>query len=335
MTDDGNSQTGKAFMSQKETIRIQGKGTVRGPIDQMGFVQIAARITAIMGDQTLADESNFVAREQARQELAEQIIVPLDTLIDGADKGLRKKLRTLRRQAAAAVNSLDLVHEQFFATMRQQIRYGHWPKMAWMELFACYEEQYEREVWDDPPHYDQLDTLLDGVLQIDAPPRMQRQPQPEMVLYQPTPARIILELIRRLQPSHDDVFYDLGSGLGRVAMMMGLVSNAQVRGVEYEPSYVEFAQYRADELNQPQIKFICGDARSVSYADGTIFYLYTPFKGTILQDVLNSLREEARYRRIRVCTYGPGTLEVLDQEWLESIDSRQVDMHRPVIYRSR
>ncbi len=81
--------------------------------------------------------------------------------------------------------------------------------------------------------------------------------------------------------------------------------------------------------------FINGDARDVDYADGTVFYLYTPFKGSVLQTVLERLRAESQRRRIRVCTYGPGTLEVLPQEWLVSSDSWEPDIHRPTIYESR
>lgn len=304
-------------------------------IAQVVFDEIAAQIAAIESQQALVAMTNFVAREQARRVLTEQIIARLDRLIDGADKGQKKKLRALKRQAGAVKGLLQQAHDQLFATVRRQIEHGDYPAAEFMQLLSEYEERHEPETWSDPPLYDRLDTFVDGLLQIEEMPRLQRQPEAEMVLYQPTPARIVLDLVRRLQLCRDDVFYDLGSGLGRVPIIVDLVSEAQVKGVEYEPAYVDYARRRARILNLPRATFINADAREVNYADGTIFYLYTPFKGKILQGVLDLLRYEARRRRIRVCTYGPGTLEVLGEEWLASSDGREPDIDRPMIYESR
>ncbi len=304
-------------------------------LDHTLFAQIAAQIDMIANDQALVEVLNFGPREHACRVLTEQIIGRLERLIDGVDKGPKKKLRALKRQADAARFRLRQAHEQLFALAREQLRRDSSSPSACMQLLARYEQPHHPEIWSDPPHYDGLDTFVDGVLQIDELPRLQLQPGPEMVLYQPTPARIVLNLSRRLQLSHDDVVYDLGAGLGRVAIIMGLVSSAQIKGVEYEPAYVEYARLRAESLNLARTTFINGDARDVDYADGTVFYLYTPFKGSVLQTVLERLRAESQRRRIRVCTYGPGTLEVLPQEWLVSSDSWEPDIHRPTIYESR
>lgn len=306
----------------------------RALIEQAVFDELAQQMAAIASDHTLVEIPNFVPRERARVLLTEQIIGRLDRLIDGADKGQKKKLRALKRQADTIRGDLLQVHEQLFTTVRHQIQRGG-PPDACMELLSRYEEHYRQEIWRDPPHYDALDTFVDGVLQIEELPRVQLEPEAEMVLYQPTPARIVLNLVRRLQLGHADVFYDLGSGLGRVAIIAGLVSSAVVKGVEYEPAYVEYARHRAEMLNLPRTTFITSDARAVNYADGTVFYLYTPFKGNILGTMLDRLRDESRRRRIRVCTYGPGTLEVLPQDWLVSIDEWEPDVHRPTIYESR
>ena len=304
-------------------------------IEQAVLDDIAEQIAAIERDQVLLELTNFVAREQACRLLSDQIIARLDQLIDRADKGQRKKLRAVKRSAGATRSRLQQAHEQLYAAVRAQIQRGNYPPAAFTQTLAAYAERHRREVWSDPPLYDCLDTFVDGLLQIEELPRAHRQPEPEMVLYQATPARIVLDLVRRLQIGPGDVFYDLGSGLGRVAIVVGLASDAQVQGVEYEPAYVDYARRRARILNVPRTTFINADAREVDYADGTIFYLYTPFKGKILQGVLDLLRYAARRRRIRVCTYGPGTLEVLPQEWLASTDGWEPDMDRPTIYESR
>ena len=192
----------------------------------------------------------------------------------------------------------------------------------------------EAETWHDPPRYDHLDSVLDGVLQIGAPPPPRSQLDPEMIPYQATPVRILLDMVDRLHLTPDDVFYDLGSGLGRVVLGMALMSTGRMKGVEIEPAYVEYARERAQALNVPQVSFVQADARSCDYADGTVFFLYTPFKGVLLRRVLTLLRAQSRTRRIRVCTYGPGTLEVQDQDWLMSDDDPDRDIHYVTIFES-
>jgi len=46
------------------------------------------------------------------------------------------------------------------------------------------------------------------------------------------------------------------------------------------------------------------DARDADCKAGTVFYLYTPFSGSILRVCSIGLRHEASTRTFRVCTYG-------------------------------
>jgi hypothetical protein len=48
-----------------------------------------------------------------------------------------------------------------------------------------------------------------------------------------------------------------------------------------------------------------------------VFYLYTPFVGSILRAVLELLRKQALRREIRVCTFGPCTATVANEQWLK------------------
>jgi SAM-dependent methyltransferase len=190
-------------------------------------------------------------------------------------------------------------------------------------------------VWSDPPRYDPLDTFVDGILRISVLPRPQLRAEPEMVYYQPTPARIVLDMVDRLALSPRDVVYDLGSGLGRVVCLVALVSEARGIGVEFEPAYAAHAQRCARDLGLARAAFVNADAREVTYGDGTVFFLYTPFKGAILQRVVELLRYEAGKRRIRVCTYGPGTLDMLQQEWLVSVDDHEPSVDQVAIFENR
>jgi hypothetical protein len=296
------------------------------------YDELQAAIQELAGQPALFDVPNFVPRATASRRLETAIVSRIDRMLDGADKGERKRLRAVKREALRVRSAFEHANDQLFTAFRHEIQAGTWSPDELRARFGGYVEHDLPEEWNDPPRYDHLDTFVDGVLRVALMPRSQRQPDPEMVLYQPTPARIVLDLIGRLRPGPHDIFYDLGSGLGRVTILTALLSTARSRGVEYEPAYVEYALRRSKELGLDRVEFINADARDVNYADGTVFFLYTPFKGMILQRVLERLRYEAGRRRIRVCTYGPGTLEVMEQGWIASPDEPAPDLHRAAIF---
>jgi hypothetical protein len=181
--------------------------------------------------------------------------------------------------------------------------------------------------------YDYLDELISGVLQFEEPSVEVVQLESEMVSYQPTLARHIFDLIGRTALTERDFLIDLGSGLGHVTLMASICSTASCTGIELEPSYVDCARKSARSLNLKNARFIQGDVRAADLSGGTVFYLYTPFTGTILRDVLNSLRHEAVKRQIRICTFGPCTRVVAEEQWLSVIGALEPD--RIAIFRSR
>jgi hypothetical protein len=181
--------------------------------------------------------------------------------------------------------------------------------------------------------YDYLDELISGVLQFEEPSAEVVQLESEMVSYQPTPARHIYDLIGRTALTERDLLIDLGSGLGHVTLMASICTSARCTGIELEPSYVDCARKSARSLNLNNARFIQGDARAADLSEGTVFYLYTPFTGTILRDVLNSLRQEAVRREIRICTFGPCTRVVAEEQWLSAIGALETD--RMALFRSR
>ncbi len=173
--------------------------------------------------------------------------------------------------------------------------------------------------------YDSLDELISGVLQFEEPDAQHIQRDSEKVFYQPTPARHIFKMIGQTALSATDVFVDLGSGLGHVPLLVSICTCARSIGIELEATYVERAQQCARRLNLNKVTFLHEDARAADLFNGTVFYLYTPFTGSILRCVLDRLRREATTRRIRVCTYGPCTSVVAQEFWLEATATLETD----------
>jgi hypothetical protein len=167
-----------------------------------------------------------------------------------------------------------------------------------------------------PGAFDGMDLLLQGLLLHREPAEPRLALVADMVPYQPTPARAILDLVRQAAVGPEDFLIDLGSGLGLVAMLTALLSGARARGIELEPAYVDYARACATSLNLTGVDFIQADARVAPLDHGTVYYLFTPFRGLILERVLGRLRLEAARRPIKIGAYGPCVEMVSKQAWL-------------------
>jgi SAM-dependent methyltransferase len=166
----------------------------------------------------------------------------------------------------------------------------------------------------DQTGYDELDEFVNELLFVGEMPAPTVGLEREMVEYYKTPARIVFDWVERMEFGDDDLFYDLGSGLGQVTMLMNLLTGVRARGLEIEPAYCAYARGCADRLGLREADFSPGDVRDMDLSDGTIFFLYTPFTGEILQTVLSKLQSISGSIRILAC--GP-CLEVVErQDWL-------------------
>jgi hypothetical protein len=209
---------------------------------------------------------------------------------------------------------LDAVNARLFGRLRQEIAAAATPAPLLRQMCATYVGEAATQL--TALDLDYLDVFFNGVLGLDEPPEETRTLLPEMIAYYPTPARVILALIEYARLSTDDVFYDLGAGLGRVAMLVGLLTPARVKGIEFEPAYCTYATQRAHSLRLSRVSFVNTDARLAEYTDGTCFFLYTPFTGRLLQTVLLQLRAEARTRPLLIATYGACSRDVAQQRWV-------------------
>ncbi len=180
-------------------------------------------------------------------------------------------------------------------------------------------------------NFDALDEIVSGVLRLREPDAAEAARAPEMLAYQPTPARHIVDLSRRLSPG--DVLVDLGSGLGHVPLVVSILSGNRTLGVEREPAYVACAQECARNLGLEQARFVAEDARMADLSAGTVFYLYTPFTGSILREVLARLQREGTKRRIRIFSLGPCTRVLGCEAWLKA--SGESDMGRIALFEAQ
>jgi hypothetical protein len=181
--------------------------------------------------------------------------------------------------------------------------------------------------------FDMLDEIVCEVLQLRGPDEAGVLPSPEMTAYQPTPVRHILELIASSALSSNDVLVDLGSGLGHVPLLVCMMAKINTVGVEVQPEYAASAQETARQLNLGRVQFVAGDARTADLSSGTVFHMFTPFKGSILTDVLDRLHRQSKTRQIRICSLGPCTRILERQTWLA--ETQLSGTENIAIFRSR
>jgi hypothetical protein len=104
--------------------------------------------------------------------------------------------------------------------------------------------------------------------------------------------------------------------------------------VEVEPAFCEYARACAAALRLTQVEFMNADARRADYAEGTIFFMYTPFEGSMLLEVLERLRERSRSTPIRLATYGACTAIVAQQDWLSAPSPAEPGSERLALFSS-
>ncbi len=254
------------------------------------------------------DDSLLEARQVCRRL---EVLDQLDAYFPNADFDVANT--DLHQRARAIGARLEAANSELYRSIRHEIQRGICPAAFGQLLQQSKSHQIKRG-----SGYDYLDELVSGVLQFDEPTEEPVHAGPEMVFYQPTPARHIFAMITAGAISADDVLVDLGSGLGHVPLLVSICTGARTIGLEVEPSYVACARECAQRLDLSRVSFLEADARDADFSNGTVFYLYTPFSGSILRLVMNSLREQAAARPIKVCTFGPCTSVIAEEPWLEA-----------------
>jgi SAM-dependent methyltransferase len=138
----------------------------------------------------------------------------------------------------------------------------------------------------------------------------------EMVGYVTTHVVQILEMASELTP--DDVYYDLGSGIGFVPILASWLSGARAVGVELEPAFVAMARERTEQLGLTErVRFVQADLREVDYADATALYMFYPCRGQTLEQVIDKFEPVARARALKLYSLGLSGQTLVTRPWVQ------------------
>ncbi|MBV8368905.1 MAG: class I SAM-dependent methyltransferase [Candidatus Eremiobacteraeota bacterium] len=157
--------------------------------------------------------------------------------------------------------------------------------------------------------------------------------------YEPTPvgqAEALLDA-SPLDPART-TFVDLGAGMGRVVLLAARRPFRAVLGVEISPALVEIARENLATLRDPQrvardVKIVGADAREYRFPRGDlVVFLYNPFRGPVLEDVLVNLRAAGERGDVVLLYHTPVERTTIEAtEAFEPID----DLGFGLVYRLR
>lgn len=227
-------------------------------------------------------------------------------------------------RAAAVLERTEMVRDIVRARDREELG----PTRERLERGEYSPDDLKRDLSTRPVF--EWDAFVERVFAIDEVPRPEKGREEDMVHYLASPMEAILELVAELEAS--DVLYDLGCGLGKVAMLAAFLSPARAKGVEMEPAYVRCARERILAARLERAEILEGDARDVDYSDGTVFYFYDPFRGEILASVLAKLENVAGAKPIRVASRGKSNAVMDETPWLLRVKESKSGLS---VYRSR
>jgi SAM-dependent methyltransferase len=149
----------------------------------------------------------------------------------------------------------------------------------------------------------QRDAWLDLVFGLGELPEDGPELPRDCVPYLPCSVDVLLRMVEQTPVRASDVFVDIGSGLGRAAALVHLLTGAAAIGLEIQPRLVHAARDLAARLFVSRTSCVEGDATKLAglITIGSVFFLYCPFSGDRLTKVLAELELIARTRTIRVC----------------------------------
>jgi SAM-dependent methyltransferase len=145
-----------------------------------------------------------------------------------------------------------------------------------------------------------------------------------------TPYDVLAASFRPGEIRAGDVLVDVGCGKGRV-INWWLRSGFRNRiiGIELDPEVA--AKTRRRLRRHQNVSIICGDAIDELPADGSVYYLYNPFKAPVVRAFRDRLAEMSA-GEVRIYYYHPRHIDLFenDQRWTVS-DRRLVNRASPAI----
>lgn len=129
----------------------------------------------------------------------------------------------------------------------------------------------------------------------------ERQKQ-HSIMYQPTNAMAMRNVLRKLGLAPGKVLVDLGCGKGRVLLIASEFGYSEARGVEVSPVLCDIARsncaiYKEKTGTKTTFRIIPSDVLDYNLSDDEdVFFLFNPFDDYVLQHVIQNISDSYRRR---------------------------------------
>jgi hypothetical protein len=120
------------------------------------------------------------------------------------------------------------------------------------------------------------DHLVEEILGIAYPPLLEPELPPDAIPYCPSGLVEIQFMLERAGLGPGKTFVDLGSGLGKVVLLVALLTGARAYGMELDPHLVRRARAAAQALSLDGALFLEGDIRDAPLPAADVYYMYIP-----------------------------------------------------------
>lgn len=138
-----------------------------------------------------------------------------------------------------------------------------------------------------------------------------------------TPYRVLAQISKQLKFKSADTLVDLGSGLGRVGIVMGLLNpKLKFIGIELMKERHLQAQKAAKNLGlSKKVVFECGDLSKIKIPQAKTYYLFNPFSFLTLRKVFLGLKINAQNQKFSIvmAQVGRPPRMVRKQPWLKQV----------------
>jgi hypothetical protein len=161
------------------------------------------------------------------------------------------------------------------------------------------------------------------LLGVDCPPAIDRNPDQRFLNYEATKLESIIDVLENGDIHANDVFFDIGGGMGKVPMLVHWATGARAVSVEYQQPLCIASAELGRRLGFSGFEVMHADARAVDYSGGTKFFLFNPFLGEILRETMAKIEVVARSATVPITVFCV-TLQTAEElkrlDWLEPID---------------
>ncbi len=286
---------------------------------------VEQEIDACLHSDQIFEEENFLGRKKAMEAIS---IVRESRQEEYSGHDISDKVLELQERIEGKNNSLGEKYRRILIEgelSRAEIR-------TMLERFTTYRKEHI-----PASHYTEqnLDLLIDCVFGVDVETTRIPNDRRGMVHLERTPASAVIEFIDKLNLTGAETLFDLGSGLGHVVYVFQLLTDIHCVGIEIEREYYSTAMNVVRRMNLSRVRFVNKDVQETEFGDCDIFFMFSPFFGQVLENVLKQIKKLSHRKPITLCSYGNSTPAIGDQDWLYIEDKEMIHPYRAAVFTSK